>query len=1745
MSYFDQLLTQAEANDKKNGATDATASVAPQKAPSAESADVNFNQLMKQAQANDLATQSAAQQTPTQQPAPTFAERIKNFVTGAVKSYGGQMAGTAGAFAQTVNEGSSVKQQIGTDLKKDGALKTVLSLFASGGGGDATVPMAQTAQLSGGSLDDTVQAVKETGRKLSVSAAQEINRASEGLGTVGRTLVNAGVAGVQMGADVAASVLSGGSSMLPMVLRSFGSGVQDAEAKGYSYGQAMSIGLATAATEYFTERLFSGNPAYDSGDGIVKELVKKISSNKRLIAAMSSLPAEILTEGLEEVIADVLEPAAEWAITGNRPEYELDQIIEDGVVGIILGGIGQGGAAVRNAARRTNAQQDAQNPVPAAADARQTASEGNLTPADIVALTGQQTGNTAGQSTVNENGLAALTIQERINLASGKRNKVISTFSDAVDFIRNALANRQSSDRAYMGKITDATAAKVLAETGVDVKGYNAILPSDNVRHIMKNHGDAQSEAARGQIAVAPEDIALIPEVLTAPDAVRLSNDTDSRGRPVLVFEKQIGDNFVTMQAVADGTHSLQTDTLYKKKRKNPQGTEYYNAGETTDPAHNVRNVPPQGSFNFESTITQPSNVVKGGEQESHTAGSAQSADDSLGSARGGFDPYSAAENRYGTQDGGVNAVRPDDVPISTNGKDRVSRSVVSAKGAAVTPDSFAPLIENYTMKGKFSFIPITNNATTAQAQSAIMRNGWEESLRSWTADVRAGKTGPLNTAIGALLYNNVVNSGNEALALDILSDFQSYATNTAQALQAMRILKTLTPSDRLYMIERQLTRYNEQEAVRRNATNRRRGISETDNVPISEWMRRVGEDLAGKLERATKVKKPRAKTVSQTVLSDLINFYRKDGHPGAAQVADSTSRAEIDRIRDLFQNHDKYQEAWDSARAALAAEFGEDSEAMTAFDEWIRQAPDYTSRLSRMLVGEGSVTISQDLAERYLNAETDVERDAVISEMQREVADQLPSTPLDKWTALRYTNMLGNFKTQIRNVGGNAITQALYRAKDTVKTGLEGIAYLSSGGTYERQTALNPGKARIDAARADFANVERIALGEGKYSLTEGSNTSDFMRGAEGMKTVFKLGDNAVTRALGIEGNKGGVVYRTLEAYRKATNWAMEKGDVVFSRANYARALAGYLKAHSVTAEQFESEAWRKSNADFLDSARAYAIRQAQEATFRDTNAVSKWAGSFLRGRDTPAAIRLLGEGLQPFRKTPANVAVRMEEFSPLGLINTAYKAAQAANPNSSVTGADVIDQLAKALTGTGIFALGMWLRAAGKLRGGDDEDDNQAYFDDLNGRQNWALELRNDAGELISYTLDWATPIVGSLFMGAEMYDAIAEGGFNFADLERTLSQINDPMIEMSMLSGVRDTLDEFKYSDDSFGQMLASLAISYATQGLTNTLLGQLERISETDRKSTFIDKTSAAPVWLQRALGKASAKTPRWDYRQYDYVNAYGETESSGSLAERIVTNLFSPGYLSKVDESKLATELQRVADATGDTTFFPDNAPRYINDGGTRYLSQSEYEKYAQTRGREFVRMANAVINGRRYVQLTDEEKADIFSGISTYAGAKAKQSVTHSTAALTGEARTVEKAAEAQSLGIDPSEYFVLKVVHDEINNGNSTAAQKATKFAQYLSRQPWLNDTKREAIQELLTYSSGFRAEANDKALAAEQYGVSVDEFYKAKAAMDADGNGSLKKDEVVAYLNANYPADKRRALFELYGGGNWKNPY
>lgn len=716
--------------------------------------------------------------------------------------------------------------------------------------------------------------------------------------------------------------------------------------------------------------------------------------------------------------------------------------------------------------------------------------------------------------------------------------------------------------------------------------------------------------------------------------------------------------------------------------------------------------------------------------------------------------------------------------------------------------------------------------------------------------------------------------------------------------------------------------------------------------------------------------------------------------------------------------------------------------------------------------VGEKyNIQLNPDLIEQYTAATTDAERDNVITLMQQDIARQMPSTFLDKWTALRYTNMLGNFKTQVRNIAGNIISLAMQKTKNEVLAVMEHLASGISRGKYQRTRSLwTPGKL-WSYAWNDFNLVRNEALGVGKYNDTNFQN--EFERGVLDARTIFKASGTWGTRqdspAIARIGRKAvDVIYKPLEAYRRITNRAMETGDMIFSRTAYADALAGYLKANKVSPDQFQAmlEAERNNTTaepnKFLEQARTFAIKEAQEATFRDSNFFSDWVSKVARRKDTPKAIRVIAEGTMPFRKTTANILYRAEEYGPLGLINTAVKAAQAIKSSKDTTGtakqvsgADVMNSLAKTLTGTGLVWLGWELAKRGLANGADDDDEKQAAFDDLTGSQPYSVVLPDGT----NFTVDWAAPASIPFFTGVQLYNLASENGFQLQDIESAVTSITEPMLQMSMLQGVNDAIDDIKFSENNLIQLSLTSIANYLTQGLTNTLLGQIERTAEEYRQTTYTDAESPVPSWLQRIIGKASAKTPGFDYNQLPYVDAWGQFESNGTIEQKIPENFFSPFYIDKSELDKVEMELQRVYNATdGEYSVFPEQIyPSTKVDGEP--LGGDDYVEYAQTRGQTSFDAVQTLINSSAYRSMTSDEKAEALEDVYSYAKAVAAESIGRQYSEGGGRANN---AIDAENAGIDAVTFLLFAEAASNFDakdaSGQSVNGLKKERVTNYIN---------------------------------------------------------------------------------------------
>lgn len=432
--------------------------------------------------------------------------------------------------------------------------------------------------------------------RMKASADKDIAAAKDGSGKVGQFLVDLGYTGTQLLADTAANAIAPGAGMVSMASRVYGDASAEARREGKTAGQQALSGLKGATIEVLTEKLFGGL-AKVYGAGTADELVGKVADKLTKTEAGQRAAVWLINsggEGLEEVISDVLNPLADRALgldDGTGPIFTTDdaaQMAYDFLLGGTMGLIGGSGQLRRGRTVQMPTLERAQDAD--AAEMPQLSTE-RLTVPNTVRLN-------------NENGLSAYTPQERVNLSSGAKNKIVSTYQEVLAFVKNALSNKQSVDRAYMGVVPNSVASRILKETGVDVSGYGVMMNGNDVRHILKSHGDSAAEAIQGQVAVTEDAIAQIPKVIAAPDNVYLSTDSDGKGRRAIVFEKQIGDTYITIQGVSDGKRLLQADTMYIRKRKTRKSQDTMLGAEHAAPVINARSELPL-SLSSDTTVPQ------------------------------------------------------------------------------------------------------------------------------------------------------------------------------------------------------------------------------------------------------------------------------------------------------------------------------------------------------------------------------------------------------------------------------------------------------------------------------------------------------------------------------------------------------------------------------------------------------------------------------------------------------------------------------------------------------------------------------------------------------------------------------------------------------------------------------------------------------------------------------------------------------------------------------------------------------------------------------------------------------------------------------------------------------------------------------------------------------------------------------------------------------------------------------------
>jgi len=263
---------------------------------------------------------------------------------------------------------------------------------------------------------------------------------------------------------------------------------------------------------------------------------------------------------------------------------------------------------------------------------------------------------------------------------------------------------------------------------------------------------------------------------------------------------------------------------------------------------------------------------------------------------------YRALLEQYGEISKGENPYREAHVPKKTAKDLYVSETIRTVLEAKATPDAAVPKLEELIEDGVFSYERYTDKAAMEEAEAEIKDKGYSQALADWMLDMQKGVVSKSNTAIGWALYNEAANAKDLKTAMSILTNMVEHQRNAAQAVQASRILKKMSPDAQLYGIQRSVS----------------------------------------------------------NLQKELKERYGK-------------------------------------------------------------RAPD--------------LIIDETLARQFLEAGTDKAREDAMNAIYKDIGKQVPSRFIDKWNAWRYLSMLGNLRTHVRNVAGNAFFAPVVATKNMAAT--------------------------------------------------------------------------------------------------------------------------------------------------------------------------------------------------------------------------------------------------------------------------------------------------------------------------------------------------------------------------------------------------------------------------------------------------------------------------------------------------------------------------------------------------------------------------------------------------------------------------------------------------------------------------------------------------------------------------------------
>lgn len=569
----------------------------------------------------------------------------------------------------------------------------------------------------------------------------------------------------------------------------------------------------------------------------------------------------------------------------------------------------------------------------------------------------------------------------------------------------------------------------------------------------------------------------------------------------------------------------------------------------------------------------------------------------------------------------------------------------------------------------------------------------------------------------------------------------------------------------------------------------------------------------------------------------------------------------------------------------------------------------------------------------------------------------EYPVTMTEKLMELRRVSMLLNARTNVRNVVSNAFMMPIRWTADRVTALGEG-AYKLIHPEYQSTQSANPvaSKKSRQLASEAFETVREELLGDNKYNDAQGAiRDKQIFKGSKFSEMFDNLTNGALTRANQAMGKD--VSPSLMETARNFTYYLLEKGDDVFVKKNFESRMASYLEAQGITdLESIPADAY------------TLATQEAYKATFKDDTKLATILSDVRRTLGVP------GDIVMPFTKTPANIAMRGIDYSPVGVANALVKLK---NAKSNVEVSNALTLLGQGATGTAAIAVGYALAQSGIIQGALSDDKDEAQWEKSHGKLAYSVKVGDNY-----YTFDWAQPASIPIILGTTIYQCMQDSDNALDTIYQGAVAATNAWSDLSPLQ----TLTDIFGGNGTPAENIADTFLE-APLGWIPAQLGAAARIGDTTQRVTY-DNTSK----LNNIINQAKSKIPGLSQTLPVAYDTWGNPiKRQDSTGEAALANLLNPGQIGNIRETPIDDEINDLYASTGDAAVFPKKAAwSYKINGETVKLNSEQYSEYQRIMGQNAYGMASALINSASYNNMSDDQKAGAIADLYNFADALAK-----------------------------------------------------------------------------------------------------------------------------------------------------------